>query len=87
MRDTNLSSVRASIWCCGPISQYNATSLPDGPDRISLLNSAILRKPMTMRGSIVFDDFANLYWEFARQMDGWIRHAKIQYLEEMMPDL
>jgi len=87
LRATNLSSVRASIWCCGPISQYNATSLADGPDRISLLIGAILRKRMTMRGFIVFDDFGNLHREFARQMDGWIRHGKIQYREEMMPDL
>lgn len=87
LRDTSLSSVRASIWCCGPISQFNAKSLPDGPDRISLLIGAILRKRMTMRGFIVFDDFGNLYREFARQMDGRIRHGKFQYREEMMPDL
>jgi len=36
---------------------------------------------MTMRDFIVFDGFGNLYREFARQMDGWIRHGKIQYLE------
>jgi hypothetical protein len=37
----------------------------------------ILRKRMTMRGFIVFDDFGHLYPEFARQMGDWVKDAKI----------
>jgi len=77
----------ARIPVCGLISQYNATSLPDGPDRVSLLMGTILRKRMTMRGFIVFDDFGHLYPEFARQMGEWVRHGKIQYREEMIDGL
>ncbi len=77
----------ARIPVCGLISQYNATSLPDGPDRISLLMGTILRKRMTMRGFIVFDDFGHLYPDFAKQMGDWVSHGKIKYREEMIAGL
>jgi len=77
----------ARIPVCGLISQYNATSLPDGPDRMSLLLGTILRKRMTMRGFIVFNDFGHLYPEFAKQMGDWVRDGKIQYREEMIAGL
>ena len=62
----------ARIPVCGLISQYNATSLPNGPDRMNFLMGMILRKRMTMRGFIVFDDFGHLYPEFSRQMGAWV---------------
>ncbi len=77
----------ARIPLCGLISQYNATSLPDGPDRMSYLMGQILRKRMTMRGFIVFNDFGHLYPEFARQMGAWVREGRISYLEEMIEGL
>jgi len=69
------------------ISQYNATSLPDGPDRLNLLLGTILRKRMTMRGFIVFDDFGHLYPEFAEQMRAWVKEGKIKYREEVIEGL
>jgi NADPH-dependent curcumin reductase CurA len=77
----------ARIPVCGLISQYNATSLPDGPDRIFQLMGQILRKRMTMRGFIVFDDFGDLYPEFARQMGAWVKEGKVRYREEMIEGL
>ncbi len=77
----------ARIPVCGLIAQYNATSLPDGPDRMGLLMSAILRKRMTMRGFIVFNDFGHLYPDFAKQMGDWVAEGRIQYREEMIPGL
>lgn len=77
----------ARIPVCGLISQYNATSLPDGPDRMNYLMGQILRKRMTMRGFIVFDDFGHLYQEFATQMRRWVKEGKIQYKEEMIQGL
>ena len=82
-----LLNASARIPVCGLISQYNATSLPDGPDRLSLLMGTILRKRMTMRGFIVFDDFGHLYPEFSRQMGDWVTQGKIQYREEMINGL
>ncbi|MDX2438188.1 MAG: NADP-dependent oxidoreductase [Acidobacteriota bacterium] len=77
----------ARIPLCGLISQYNATSLPDGPDRMNYLMGQILRKRMTMRGFIVFDDFGHLYPEFASQMGAWVNEGKIRYREEMIEGL
>lgn len=77
----------ARIPVCGLISQYNATSLPDGPDRMSLLMGMMLRKRMTMRGFIVFDDFGHLYPEFAKQMGAWVASGEIKYREEMIEGL
>lgn len=74
----------ARIPVCGLISQYNATSLPEGPDRMNLLMGMILRKRMTMRGFIVFDDFGHLYPEFAKLMSEWVTQGKIKYREEMI---
>jgi len=82
-----LLNTSARIPVCGLISQYNATSLPDGPDRMGYLLGQILRKRMTMRGFIVFSDFGHLYPEFTRQMDEWMTQGKIEYREEMIVGL
>jgi NADPH-dependent curcumin reductase CurA len=82
-----LLNTGARIPLCGLISQYNATSLPEGPDRMNYLMGQILRKRMTMRGFIVFDDFGHLYPEFARQMGVWVREGRIQYREEIIEGL
>ncbi|MFT5732872.1 MAG: NADPH-dependent curcumin reductase CurA [Planctomycetota bacterium] len=77
----------ARIPLCGLISQYNATSLPDGPDRMNYLMGQMLRRRITMRGFIVFDDFGHLYPEFARQMTTWVGEGKIVYREEVISGL
>ena len=82
-----LLNTSARIPVCGLISQYNATSLPDGPDRMNHLMGQLLRKRMTMRGFIVFDDFGHLYPEFARTMGAWVKEGKVQYREEMIEGL
>lgn len=80
-------NTRARIPLCGLISQYNATSLPDGPDRMGWLMGMFLKKRITLRGFIVFDDFGHLYPEFAREMGGWVEAGKIKYREEMIDGL
>ncbi len=82
-----LLNTSARIPVCGLISQYNATSLPEGPDRLNLLLGTILRKRMTVRGFIVFDDFGYLYPEFAKQVGEWVRRGRIRYREEMISGL
>ncbi len=79
-----LLNPEARIPVCGLISQYNATTLPDGPDRLNLLLGMILRKRMTLRGFIVFDDFGHLYPDFAKQMGKWVKAGKVQYREEVI---
>lgn len=82
-----LLNPRARVPVCGLVSQYNATSLPEGPDRMNWLMGQILRKKLTVQGFIIFDEFGHLYPEFAREMTGWIEAGRIQYREEVIDGL
>jgi len=82
-----LLNTGARIPLCGLVAQYNATSLPDGPDRLGWLMGLFLKKRITLRGFIVFDDFGPLYPEFAKEMNGWVEAGKIKYREEMIDGL
>ena len=80
-------NAHARVPICGMVSQYNATELPNGPDRMGWLMGQLLRKRITMRGFIIFDDFAPLYPEFAKEMTGWLDAGKMHYQEEMIEGL
>ncbi|MEO7457575.1 MAG: NADP-dependent oxidoreductase [Gemmatimonadaceae bacterium] len=82
-----LLNTLARIPLCGLVSQYNATRLPDGPDRSGRLMGEFLRKRVTVQGFIVFDDFAPRYPEFAAAMQGWIAEGKIVYREDVVHGL
>ncbi len=82
-----LLNTSARIPVCGLVSQYNATSLPDGPDRLSLLMRAILTKRLSVKGFIIFDDYADRYPEFAKDMTAWLAEGKIRYLEQIVEGL
>ncbi|KAB0289428.1 NADP-dependent oxidoreductase [Vibrio fortis] len=79
-----LLNTGARVPVCGLISQYNATSLPDGPDRMSALMGMLLVKRIKMQGFIIFDDYAHRYNEFATQMADWLAQGKIQYKEQVV---
>ncbi|MBC7736834.1 MAG: NADP-dependent oxidoreductase [Candidatus Saccharibacteria bacterium] len=82
-----LLNTAARIPVCGVVSQYNATSLPEGPDRLNQLLGMILRKRMTVRGFIVFNDFGHLYSDFAAQMGAWVASGQIKYREQVIHGL
>ncbi|MFA0569290.1 MAG: NADP-dependent oxidoreductase [Vibrio gallaecicus] len=82
-----LLNTGARIPVCGLISQYNATSLPEGPDRMSSLVATLLIKRIKMQGFIIFDDYAHRYNEFATQMTEWLAQGKIHYREHMIEGL
>lgn len=82
-----LLNTSARIPVCGLISQYNATALPDGPDRLNMLLGMILRKRLTVRGFIVFNDFGHLYADFAAQMAARVASGQIRYHEEVIHGL
>ena len=52
-----LLNPHARVPVCGLVSQYNATELPAGPDRMNWLMGQILRKKIRMQGFIIFDSF------------------------------
>jgi NADPH-dependent curcumin reductase CurA len=77
----------ARIPLCGLISQYNATELPSGPDRLSSLMGTLLVKRIKMQGFIVFDDYGHRYNEFSEQMVKWLMAGKINYKEHLITGL
>lgn len=77
----------ARIPVCGLIAQYNATELPPGPDRFSLLPRLLLTKRIRMQGFIVFNDFGDRHAEFAEAMVPWVRDGKVRYLEDEVEGL
>ena len=77
----------ARIPLCGLISQYNATELPSGPDRLSLLMGTLLIKRIKMQGFIVFDDYGHRYNEFSEQMAKWLIAGDIKYKEQVVEGL
>ena len=77
----------ARVPVCGLVSHYNATSLPEGPDRMGFLMGQILRKRITLRGFIIFEDFGPLFPEFAAEMAGWLKAGKIHYREDIIEGL
>lgn len=77
----------ARVPVCGLISNYNATSLPDGPDRSSLLMRTLLTKRIRMQGFIIFDDYGQRYPEFAKDMGQWLTQGKIKFREDIVDGL
>jgi len=82
-----LLNTKARIPVCGLISRYNATHLPDGPDRMSLLMGTILVKRITVKGFIIFDDYGPRYNEFAKDMSQWLSTGQIKYREHRVEKL
>lgn len=77
----------ARIPVCGLIAAYNATALPDGPDRTGLLMRAMLVRQISMRGFIVFNDLNHMFKPFMQDMSTWLAEGKIHYQEDMVAGL
>lgn len=82
-----LLNMSARVPVCGLVSQYNATSLPEGTDRLSMLMRMVLTKRMTVRGFIIFEDFAHGYPQFATDMKTWLAEGKMHYREDIVDGL
>ena len=77
----------ARVPVCGIVSQYNATALPEGPDRMNWLMGQILRKKLTVRGFIIWHTFGHLYKEFRAEVGPWIEEGRIHYREDVVDGL
>ena len=82
-----LLNTAARIPVCGLIAQYNATSLPQSEDRLPLFMRTILTKRLTVKGFIIFDDYAHRYDEFAGDMANWLKSGQIKYREQVVAGL
>lgn len=72
----------ARVPVCGLVSGYNATRLPDGPDRLPLLMGSLLRKRIRMQGFIIGLDYGHRIKEFQQQMNKWVAAGKVHYREQ-----
>ena len=82
-----LINVHARIPLCGLVAAYNATALPEGPDRMPVLQRALLVKRAKMQGFIIYDHYATDYAEFARDMGAWVADGKVKIREDMVDGL
>ncbi|MCP4318136.1 MAG: NADP-dependent oxidoreductase [Hyphomicrobiales bacterium] len=82
-----LLNVHARIPVCGRIASYNATSLPDGPDRSPALVGMLLVKRIKMQGFIIFDHYERRYRDFVNDMTTWLAEGKIKYREDVVDGL
>ncbi len=76
----------ARIPVCGLIAHYNQTSLPEGPDRMSMLQSMILSRRIKMQGFII-SDHTDRVGDFTRDMSTWLMQGKVKYREHMVDGL
>jgi NADPH-dependent curcumin reductase CurA len=81
-----LLNMFARIPVIGMVAQYNATGLPDGPDRSPLLWRQILTRRLTLRGMIVWD-FAAMEPDFQRDVGQWLEDGRLHYREEVVEGL
>jgi len=82
-----LLNVHARVPVCGTIANYNATSLPAGPDRVPMLERLILARRVRMQGYIIMDHYADEYASFLEEMTAWLEQGKVKQLEDIVEGL
>lgn len=82
-----LLNTHARIPLCGIIAQYNATSLPEGPDKLPLLMRTLLTKRARIQGFIVYEQYYHRLDEFMQAMVPLVREGKVRLREDMVEGL
>lgn len=79
-----LLNTYARVPVCGLVAQYNATSAPEGPDRLPGFFGQILTKSLTVRGFIQSEFVSEMYSDFQRDMSGWVADGHVAYREDVV---
>ncbi len=66
----------ARVVLCGLMAQYNTNEMPPGPNP-----AWIIKARATVRGMVVYDH-EDLRDTFVKDVSGWLREGRIQYLED-----
>ena len=82
-----LLNAHARIPVCGLVSQYNATELPEGGDRLGVLMGLILRQRLTVKGFIIFEEYGDHFPEFLKTMSDWLDSGKVKTKEHIVDGL
>jgi NADPH-dependent curcumin reductase CurA len=72
---------------CGLVANYNATSAPEGPDRLPGFMSLILTKSLTIRGFIQSEFTKSHGRDFVRDMSAWVADGSVRYREDVVEGL
>ncbi|WP_201594175.1 NADP-dependent oxidoreductase [Psychrobacter vallis] len=76
-----LLNAHARIPVCGLVAQYNATELPEGKDRLSVLTGLVLSRRLTIKGFIIFEEYGDHYPEFLKTMSKWVASGDVKTKE------
>ncbi|SDD39305.1 NADP-dependent oxidoreductase [Auraticoccus monumenti] len=77
----------ARVPVCGLVAGYNATGLPEGPDRSGLLMAKVLQKRLTVRGFLVHELAAGQRERFLQEMGQWVAEGRVRYREDVTEGL
>jgi NADPH-dependent curcumin reductase CurA len=77
----------ARVPVCGLVADYNATSSPEGPDRLPAYMRLILNKSLTVRGFIQGEFTKSHGRDFLRDMSAWVADGSVRYREDVVEGL
>ncbi len=77
----------ARVPVCGLVADYNATSAPEGPDRLPGLMRRVLTQSLTIRGFIQSEFTASHGRDFVRDMSQWVADGSVRYREDVVDGL
>ncbi len=72
---------------CGLVADYNATSAPEGPNRLPGFMRLVLSKSLTVRGFIQNEFTATHGRDFVRDMSAWVADGSVRYREDVAEGL
>lgn len=77
-------NTHARVPVCGLVANYNATSAPEGPDRLPGFMSLVLTRSLTVRGFIQSEFTESHGRDFLREMSQWVREGSVRYREDVV---
>jgi NADPH-dependent curcumin reductase CurA len=72
---------------CGLVADYNASSAPEGPDRLPGFMSLVLTKSLSIRGFIQSEFTKSHGRDFVRDMSAWVADGSVRYREDVVEGL
>ncbi|MEO7351473.1 MAG: zinc-binding dehydrogenase, partial [Marmoricola sp.] len=72
---------------CGLVADYNATSTPEGPNRLPGFMRLILSQSLTIRGFIQGEFTKSHGRDFVRDMSAWVADGSVRYREDVVEGL
>ena len=77
----------ARVPVCGLVADYNASSAPEGRDRLPGFMRLVLTKSLTVRGFIQGEFVKSHTRDFVRDMSSWVADGSVRYREDVVEGL